>query len=139
VVTSKEIAEKEGFSAGVILKVLRVLGQSGIVCAHQGRGEASGGFTLEKSIDKITVLEVVKTMEGVDICENLDAVSRQKEMQMFLICSRMNEKLEKLLSKYTIRDLFGFDEAGYRMDKQDDLSVHDSPEYIKPINPGYPG
>ena len=41
-------------------------------------------------------------MEGVDICANLDAAFRQKETQMFLIFSRVNEELEELLSKYTV-------------------------------------
>jgi len=43
---------------------------------------------------------------------------------MFLIFSRVNEELEELLSKYTVRDLLEFDEAGYRLSKQDVLSAH---------------
>jgi len=113
VVTSQEIAKKEGYSPGMILKILRVMGQNGIVRAHQGRGQAGGGFSLEKSIDEITFLEIVRIMEGVDICANLNEASREKETQVFLICSRMNEELEMLLSKYTVRDMF---ESGELLD-----------------------
>jgi len=116
VVTSREVAEKEELSPGVILKILRIMGQNGIVCAHQGRGEAGGGFSLEKNIDEITFLEIVKIMEGVDLCANMDAASRQKEMQMFWTSSRINEELEKLLSNYTARDLFEPDKAGSLLD-----------------------
>jgi len=116
VVTSKEIAEKEGYSPGMILKILRVMGQNGIVCAHQGRGEAGGGFSLEKSIDEITFLEIVRIMEGVNICVNLDEASCEKETQMFVTCSRMNEALEALLSQYTVRDLFESGETGSLLD-----------------------
>jgi len=116
VVTSKEIAEKEGYSPGMILKILRVMRQNGIVRAHQGRGEAGGGFSLEKSIDEITFLEIVKTMEDVDLCANLDEASREKETQLFLTCSRVNEELKALLSKYTVKELFEFDEAGSLLD-----------------------
>jgi len=116
VVTSKEIAEKEGYSPGMILKILRVMGQSGIVRAHQGRGEAGGGFSLEKSIDEITFLEIVRIMEGVDLCANLDETSREKETQMFLTCSQMNEELESMLSRYTVRNLFESDKAGRLLD-----------------------
>lgn len=117
VLTSKEIGEIEGLSPGVILKLLRVMGQGGIVCAHQGRGDkGGGGFSLTKSIDEITVLEVLKTMEGVDICTNLDAVSRKKETQMFRTFNQLNEELEELLSKYTVRDLFESDAAGSLLD-----------------------
>jgi len=116
VVTSKEIAEKEGYSTGMILKLLRIMGQEGIVYAHQGRGEAGGGFTLEKSIDEITFLELVRIMEGVDLCANIDAASRQKETRMFLTCSRLNEELKELLSQYTVRDLFESEEIGSLLD-----------------------
>ena len=116
VVTSREVAEKEELSPGVILKILRIMGENGIVCAHQGRGEAGGGFSLEKNIDEITFLEIVKIMEGVDLCANMDAASRQKEMQMFWTSSRINEELEKLLSNYTARDLFEPDKAGSLLD-----------------------
>jgi len=112
VVTSKEIAEKESLSAGVVLRILRTMSYSGIVDVHQGRGEVCGGFSLEKPIDEITILEVIKMLEGVDICTNIDADSRMKDTLMFLTCSRMNDELEALLEKYTIRDLFGPDRAG---------------------------
>lgn len=105
VVTSREIAEKEGLSQGVLLKILQKMERAGIVLAHQGRGGGGGGFSLEKSVDEITFLEVVKFMEGVDICAKLDATSQQKK-QMYLVCSRLNGELETLLSKYTVRDLF---------------------------------
>ena len=39
-------------------------------------------------------------------------------------------ELEELLSKYTVRDLFEFDEAGYRLSKQDGLSAHGSAKNI---------
>lgn len=111
IVTSREIAEKEEISQGVLLRIMRSLGRAGIVSAHQGRGGVSGGFSLAKSVDEITFLEVVEVMEGVDICAKLNVPSRRKERQMFLTCSRMNEELEKLLSKYTVRDLFESDEV----------------------------
>jgi len=116
VVTSKEIAEKEAYSQGMTLKILRVMSQNGIVRAHQGRGKAGGGFSLEKSIDEITFLEVIRMMEGVDLSANLDEASCKKETPMFLICSRMNEELEVLLSKYTVRDLFESDQSGHLLD-----------------------
>jgi len=116
VVTSKEIAEKEGYSPGMILKILRIMGQNGIVRAHQGRGEAGGGFSLEKSIDEVTFLEIIRIMEGVDLSANLDETSREKHTRMFLTCSRMNEELELLLSQYTVRDLFESGETGSFLD-----------------------
>lgn len=106
VITSKEIAETEEISQGVIIKIARVLVQDGMLCAHQGRGQICGGFSLQKSIDEITMAEVMKVMEGIDICSKLDEISRKKGTLLFQACSQMNTDLEELFSKYTIRDLF---------------------------------
>jgi len=136
VVTSKEIAEKEEYSWGMILKILRVMRQNGIVCAHQGRGEAGGGFSLKKKIEKITFLEIVRIMESVDLCANLDEASREKETQMFLTCSRMNEALETLFSQYTVRDLFEPGEAGCILDVAGgNKADHQCTVPLKNINP----
>lgn len=117
VITSKEIAEKEELSQGVTLKILRVMEQAGIVRAHQGRGDGcGGGFSLLESIDKITVLDMLKILEGTNICTNIDTKSGQNETQMFWVCSKINEELEAMLSKYTVRNLFESDEAGSLLD-----------------------
>lgn len=112
VVTSKEIAEKEECSQGVTLKILRALEVAGILCVHQGRGQVCGGFSLAKSIDDITMAEVMKVLEGMDICINLDEASRQKEERLFRTCSQINRELEEIFSGYTIRELFEPEETG---------------------------
>jgi len=71
---------------------------------------------LEKSIDEITFLEIIRIMEGVDLSANLDETSREKHTRMFLTCIRMNEELELLLSQYTVRDLFESGETGSFLD-----------------------
>ena len=104
IVTSKAIADQEGMSQGVLLKQLRTLANSGILCAHQGRGAVCGGFSLIKSIDDITLLDVIDVMEHVDICANLD---EEKDSHLFHSCYRINDSLREEFSKYTIRDLYG--------------------------------
>jgi len=107
VVTSKFIAEKENLSQGVVHRVLRTLGGAGMMKAHQGRGMISGGFSMIKKIDEITLLDVVDSMENVDICHTIDEESREKESTLFDKCDLVNEHLKAELSKYTVRDLFG--------------------------------
>ena len=104
ITTSSTIAQKEGIPQGVLLKQLRILASAGILCAHHGRGAISGGFSLIKSIDDITFLDVVDIMEHVDICTNLD---EEKDSPLFHTCSQINDSLRKEFSKYTIRDLYG--------------------------------
>lgn len=114
VVTSKEIAEKEELSQGVTLKILRELSHAGIVHAHQGRGQNCGGFSLEKSIDRITMADVIAVMEGLDIGENLDGVSRGKAKALDLACDQINEELMKLFSRYSISHLLEPDDREYQ-------------------------
>jgi len=106
VVTSNVIAEKEGVSQGVLIRLLRMLNQAGIVNAHQGRGAICGGFSLAKNIDEITLLDVVEVTEGVDICINFDSKVQEDDSELLRKCSQINDQIKKEFSRYTIRDLF---------------------------------
>jgi len=66
-----------------------------------GEGAVSGGFRLIRSIDDITLLDVVDTMETIDICENLE-----EEGDLLHTCRQINERLREEFAKYTIRDVF---------------------------------
>jgi len=112
VVTSKEIAEKEKISTGVTLKILRELSHAGILHVHQGRGQVCGGFSLAKSIDDIKMVNIIVALEGLDIGVNLDEVSLGKEKTLDRTCDQINEHLEELFSRYSIRCLFEPDEQG---------------------------
>lgn len=112
VITSKEIAEKEEISQGVTLKILRDLSYAGIVQVYQGRGKICGGFSLAKSIDDITMADILMTLEGMDISVNLDEASCEKAATLLQACDQINEYLRDLFSKYSIRHLFEPDESG---------------------------
>jgi len=107
ILTSNIIAEKEKLSQGVLLRLLRILDRAGILCVHQGRGIVSGGFSLAKSIDEITLLDVVKVVEDVDICKNLDEAVGRQDALLFDHCREINNHIQEEFSRYTIRDLFG--------------------------------
>ena len=106
IVTSKLIAEKENLSQGVVLKLLREMVHTGIVFAHQGRGAVSGGFSMAKTVDEITLNDIVDALEEVNICKNLTNEDKENESVLFRKCIQINEYLKEELSKYTIRDLF---------------------------------
>jgi len=105
VVTSKEIAEKEELSQGVIMKILRELSHAGIVQVHQGRGKICGGFSLAKSIDDITLADIIEVLEGMDVGVNLDEASCEEEASLHRICEQINVYLEQLFSTYSLRQL----------------------------------
>lgn len=106
IVTSTVIAEKEGLSQGVILRILRMMADASILSVHQGRGNRCGGFSLERSIDELTLLDVVNVMETLDICENLDQKAGINDDELFLSLSEINHHVREEFSKHTIRELF---------------------------------
>lgn len=111
VVTSKKIAEKEEISPGVTLRILRELTKAGFLCVHQGRGQVCGGFSLVKSIDDITMADVIETLEGMDINSSREIGIRDMEEPLYQRCSRINDRLKELFSGYTIRRLFEIEVA----------------------------
>ena len=106
IITSNLIAEKENLSQGVVLRLLREMAHAGILFIHQGRGIISGGFSMRKTIDEITLLEIVETLEKVDICQNLDKKNGEIEDLLFLKFNLINEHLKEEFSKYSVKDLF---------------------------------
>jgi len=106
VVTSNKIAQDTGISQGVLLKLLRGLDKADILKAHQGRGNVSGGFSLNRNIDNITLLEIIDIFEGVDIRKNLEGDLRMDSEQLCGSLNEINENIREELSKYTVQDLF---------------------------------
>lgn len=106
VVTSKMIAEKEEISPGVTLRILREMSKADLVCVHQGRGQICGGFSLAKSIDDITMADVIETLEGIDINFSRERGIWDRDEPLYQICGHINDRLKELFSGYTIRRLF---------------------------------
>jgi Predicted transcriptional regulator len=101
-ITSNQISLEENISHGVLMKVLKRLRESGILHSHQGRGKISGGYTLERSIKTMTVLDIIEIMEGKVVLENIggkDHIQRgdDKILQEYrrmgqILRSEMNQK-----------------------------------------------
>lgn len=106
IATSTKIAEEEGVSQGVLIRILRMLVKEGILNVHQGRGRISGGFSLNKDIKEITLLDILESLEGVDITINLDAKTREKDKQLYNQINRINDVIKEEFAKYRICDLF---------------------------------
>ena len=60
-VTIKEIVAKERFSLTYIEKILQSLREGNIVISHKGK---QGGYSLAKPPEKITLREVIESLEG---------------------------------------------------------------------------
>lgn len=64
IVTTATISEKEHISQGVIMKILKLLRDANLVSSHQGRGDISGGFSLNRELKEMTLYDVIIVMEG---------------------------------------------------------------------------
>ncbi len=60
--TSQEIADMARVPAGYMSKVLQALGRAGLVVSQRG---LNGGFTLTRSADGMTVLDVVNAVDPI--------------------------------------------------------------------------
>lgn len=63
VLPGKALAEYHGVSESYLLKHLKAMGEAGIVQSTPG---PRGGFRLAKSPEKITYLEIVRAVDGLD-------------------------------------------------------------------------
>ncbi len=60
-VTGAEVSEEQNVPLGYVHKIMQRLNRRGLVNSHKG---PSGGFSLAKSPEKISVLEIVEAMQG---------------------------------------------------------------------------
>ena len=102
------IAERETISARYIEQLLIPLKQSGLVRSVRG---AQGGYILGRSADKITVGDVIRTLEGpiapVDCVSevNPDDCDRTAYCATRQVWSRLRDSISEVLDSYTLEDL----------------------------------
>ena len=66
-IVSDEIAKNLNIPKEFISKILQSLTESGIINSRKGR---VGGFTLGKSPDQITLLDIVEAIDGLEVFNN---------------------------------------------------------------------
>ena len=106
VVTAKEISDTYKIPQPLLAKVLQTLTRSGILSAEQG---ARGGYRLAKPANKITTLDVVRTIDGPVIltscsthngsCDQTDVCTVKAPLSV------VHEEILKLLDGITVADL----------------------------------
>ena len=109
-VSVRELGERYPVPKRLLAEVLKDLGRSGLVESHRG---ATGGYTLARSPEAITLGDVVAALEGVPnliSCE-VPAVLRQGACEVKPTCpirspiQRVHERLVDLLERTTLRSL----------------------------------
>jgi Rrf2 family protein len=103
---AEELAEREEVPVAFLHKALSDLANAGIV---EGQRGPTGGYTLARRADKITVLQAVEAMQGpVAVSRCLlgdDACSRQKTCGLRRAWQEVQRHIATFLDGITIDDL----------------------------------
>lgn len=106
VVTVKELSKKLDMPGPFLRKIFQILNKKGIMISYKGR---SGGFSLARSPEKITILDMVEIFQGpFHISEHL---FKGKVCPMVNTCvlkrklNEMEKDIIKGLKEVTIKDL----------------------------------
>lgn len=106
-ISLNSIAERNNISLQYLEQVFAALRRAGIVKSIKG---PQGGYLLDKDANKITVLEIVKALEGSyeledeEISDKVECKAISMSIQD-LIIDPVNTKLHEILESITLQDL----------------------------------
>lgn len=119
-VSVREIAEHYGVPRRLLAEVLKDLSRAGLCNSHRG---ATGGYSLSRSADAISLGEVVAALEGapaVSSCETLGAFT-QGSCDVLPNCPirsplhKIRDGIWTLMQKTSVRALAESSESGYEI------------------------
>ena len=105
--TKHQIAESEGISDGYVQQLLMVLHATGFVTSHRGK---TGGFTLRRPAEMVTVADVLEATEGQIIpvpCLGVEKCEREARCPTRPLWQKAAGLLEDLFRGVTIAGLAG--------------------------------
>lgn len=101
-----QIAEKVKQPKEFVSKVLQTLTSSGIVGSKKGK---NGGFFLNKSANKVRLIEIVEVIDGLDIFNNcvlgFPGCSSEEPCPVHDKWGMLRDEAYKMLSEETLEDL----------------------------------
>jgi len=107
-VSLKSVAERQGLSENYLEQLFAALKKSGIVKSIRG---AQGGYMLAKPAEKITVGDVLRSLEGtlcpVD-CIDLDTPTSCQRADACVtapVWIKLRDKINEVVDSFTIEDL----------------------------------
>ncbi|QDS97574.1 RrF2 family transcriptional regulator [Adhaeretor mobilis] len=104
-VGNQTIAEGTQVSVSYLAKILQALAKAELLSSRRGAG---GGFELISDIGQLTVLDVVNAVDPIqkfEACPLKLMTHKRKRCPMHASLNEAAEKVEQVLSGYTIADL----------------------------------
>lgn len=103
-VTKQVIGKREGISPAYVEQIMMRLKAARLVRSHRGR---HGGFTLSRDADAITLLEMLRAVEGpvaISPCRH-DSCRREKECPARPVWQKAAEAIEAVFADTTIGEM----------------------------------
>lgn len=104
--SAKDIAEAYGLPQEALAKILQRLVKSGLLVSQHG---TNGGYTLARSAEKISALEVIKAIDGplfITACSShLGECDQSSKCNVKEPLRKVNDGIRELLSKITVADM----------------------------------
>jgi Rrf2 family nitric oxide-sensitive transcriptional repressor len=110
--TTKQISARTKVPAGYLSKVLQGLSRAGLVEAQRGLG---GGFVLARSLDEITILDVINTVDPLKRIERCPLGLAAHGRRLCSLHARLDQglaQLESLFGGSTIAQLIAEQSRG---------------------------
>ena len=105
-VSVRMLSQEEDVSYQFACKILQELHRAGLVKSEMG---AAGGYQLCRAPEQITMLDVVKAMQGdiaINHCTNIkDSCSRQSKCKVSQKLCQLQDCVEEFLADVTLQDL----------------------------------
>ncbi|MFH1061212.1 MAG: Rrf2 family transcriptional regulator [Pseudomonadota bacterium] len=102
----QELAQRQGISAKYLEQLLIPLKAAGLVNSVRG---AKGGYLLAVSPEKVTLYEIVRTLEGplavVECVQDPSICERVGGCTVHLVWGEMSQKLVEFLSSITLSNM----------------------------------
>ncbi len=123
-ISLKNIAERQRISDHYLEQLIATLRKSGLVKSVRG---AQGGYTLSESPEKITVGEIIRSLEGPlgvaecsleeepTACENAECCVTR------VIWKKIQDSISDVIDSITLQDMV---DDYYRMNKKDNLMFY---------------
>lgn len=86
-------------------KILRILAKAGLLTSHRG---VSGGFTLDKKPNNISLLQVYEACQGVVVgnyCREMEGKDFIKACGYHKAMSELKDSFTEVLTRWTIADI----------------------------------
>lgn len=97
----ESLAQAESAPANYLAQILSELRDGGLIVSRRGK---QGGYSLARAPEQITLLDIVKLIEG-EVLDSNDDSKGQSSRRLQLVWDEVRESIEAKLATYTLDKL----------------------------------